>query len=272
MADISRSTEFMHSIKQHCFGIGDGNRTFFKMTSVWNEAIETTFRAAELCIPERASLANTMGDGFMVLGSAEHGTEVIRQELPDLIMGSIFLKLVADEALGVAQHDISREISSVVGAQLELPRPRLKIVVGCGHVIQSLSFNRYIGDCINRLARLMVAAFPSDDPVDAIVVEDELFQLLPGHVIEACHLRQLCQKVGIPVEQTTGGGTKPKKADLLNSELVTVTAYAKLDQKNITSWLDLRNKAAHWKYSEYTKEQVVNLISGIREFMTRVPA
>ena len=33
--------------------------------------------------------------------------------------------------------------------------------------------------------------------------------------------------------------------------------YNKLDQKSVTSWLDLKNKAAHEKYSEYTKDQVV---------------
>jgi hypothetical protein len=64
----------------------------------------------------------------------------------------------------------------------------------------------------------------------------------------------------------------PKKADLLNSELAAAGAYSKLDQKSITSWLDLRNKAAHGKYSEYTKEQVVLTLQGVRDFMVRYPA
>jgi hypothetical protein len=82
------------------------------------------------------------------------------------------------------------------------------------------------------------------------------------------HLRQLCVKSGLP---TTAGG-KPKKADQLNADLANASVCSKLDLKSITSWLDLRNKAAHGKYSEYTKEQVQLMIQGIQDFMTRNPA
>jgi hypothetical protein len=88
-----------------------------------------------------------------------------------------------------------------------------------------------------------------------------------GSVLEE-HLRQLCVKNGLP---TTAGG-KPKKADQLNADLASASVYSKLDLKSITSWLDLRNKAAHGKYSEYTKEQVQLTIQGIQDFMTRNPA
>jgi hypothetical protein len=82
------------------------------------------------------------------------------------------------------------------------------------------------------------------------------------------HLRQLCVKNGLP---TTAGG-KPKKADQLNADLANASVYSKLDLKSVTSWLDLRNKAAHGKYSEYTKEQVQLVIQSIQDFMTRNPA
>lgn len=82
------------------------------------------------------------------------------------------------------------------------------------------------------------------------------------------HLRQLCVKNGLP---TTAGG-KPKKADQLNADLKNASVYSNLDLKSITSWLDLRNKAAHGKYTEYTKEQVQLMIQGIQDFMTRNPA
>ncbi|AIY39887.1 hypothetical protein LT85_0727 [Collimonas arenae] len=42
-----------------------------------------------------------------------------------------------------------------------------------------------------------------------------------------------------------------------------------LDQKSVTAWLDLRNKAAHGKYSEYTKEQVEVMCQGVVNFMAR---
>jgi hypothetical protein len=43
----------------------------------------------------------------------------------------------------------------------------------------------------------------------------------------------------------------------------------KLDQKNVTAWLDLRNKAAHGKYTEYQKDQVELMMQGVTQFMAR---
>jgi hypothetical protein len=91
--------------------------------------------------------------------------------------------------------------------------------------------------------------------------------VLGGSLLEE-HLRQLATKHGIAV----ASGGRPKKADLLNSELASAGAYSKLDQKLVTAWLDMRNKAAHGKYGEYTKEQVELLLQSVRDFMVRVPA
>lgn len=92
--------------------------------------------------------------------------------------------------------------------------------------------------------------------------------VIAGSVLEE-HLRKLCDKNGVDVKKSDGS---PKKADSLNSELASAIVYSKLDQKNVTAWLDLRNKAAHGKYTEYTKDQVALLIQSIRDFITRNPA
>jgi hypothetical protein len=89
-----------------------------------------------------------------------------------------------------------------------------------------------------------------------------------GSVLEQ-HLRKLSQRNNIDVVQSGGA---PKKADALNSELAGATVYSKLDQKSVTAWLDLRNKAAHGKYTEYTREQVVLTLQGVRDFVSRFPA
>ena len=86
-----------------------------------------------------------------------------------------------------------------------------------------------------------------------------------GSVLEE-HLRQVCAKNGIGV----ASAGKPKKADQLNAELAGSGIYTKLDQKSVTGWLDLRNKAAHGKYSEYTKERVDLMLDGVRNFLLRV--
>lgn len=90
--------------------------------------------------------------------------------------------------------------------------------------------------------------------------------VLTGGVLEE-HLRQLCASGSVPTHDSSG---KPRKADGLNAELTKAGTYTTLDQKNVTSWLDLRNKAAHGKYSEYTKEHVELMLAGVRNFVSRI--
>jgi len=95
--------------------------------------------------------------------------------------------------------------------------------------------------------------------------------VIAGSSLEA-HLRQLCHKSGISPDVSAGGSTLPKKADRLNADLAAASVYSKLDQKNVTAWLDLRNKAAHGRYDDYESAQVNLLIASIRDFITRNPA
>ncbi len=92
--------------------------------------------------------------------------------------------------------------------------------------------------------------------------------VVTGSVLEA-HLRKLCGKHSIDVVKADG---TPKKSDTLNAELTAAEAYSGLDQKSVTAWLGLRNKAAHGQYSEYTKEQVTLMLQGVRDFGSRYPA
>lgn len=89
-----------------------------------------------------------------------------------------------------------------------------------------------------------------------------------GSVLEE-HLRQLCIHNDIDVVIETEDRVIAKKADRLNSDLAKEEVYSKLDQKAVTMWLDLRNKAAHGKYTEYEMAQVENMMSGVIEFITR---
>lgn len=93
--------------------------------------------------------------------------------------------------------------------------------------------------------------------------------VMSGSVLEE-HLRQLCNKHSVPLEDEKDGKQIPRKADRLNAELAKANAYSKLDQKLVTAWLDLRNNAAHGKYEAYTSEQVTQMLAGVTEFMARV--
>jgi hypothetical protein len=91
--------------------------------------------------------------------------------------------------------------------------------------------------------------------------------IITGAALES-HLRRLAESNGIVVEEEG----RPRKADQLNADLAKKEIYSKLDQKSVTAWLDLRNKAAHGKFAEYSKDQVALLMAGVRDFMLRYPA
>ena len=95
--------------------------------------------------------------------------------------------------------------------------------------------------------------------------------VIAGSALEA-RLRQLAKKLGVSTDHITPQGSAPKKADGLNADLPRATAYSVLDQKNVTAWRDLRNKAAHGEYGEYTKEQVGLMIGSAQDFITRCAA
>lgn len=94
--------------------------------------------------------------------------------------------------------------------------------------------------------------------------------VITGSVLEG-HLRKLAENYEIDITYDKSGQEVPKKADQLNAELAKADVYSKLDQKIITANLDLRNKAAHGQYSEYSKSQVELMHQSVLDFMTRVP-
>jgi hypothetical protein len=153
------------------------------------------------------------------------------------------------EEHGLATGTAARKVAGV------LPALRSAYASGYLTTVSELIHADLFSDFIEMAEYLLSEGYK--DPAAVII----------GSTLEE-HLRQLCVRNGLP---TTAGG-KPKKADQLNADLANATVYSKLDLKSITSWLDLRNKAAHGKYSEYTKEQVQLVIQSIQDFMTRNPA
>lgn len=119
--------------------------------------------------------------------------------------------------------------------------------------VQGLIRGELFGDFIDMAEHLLEQGYK--DPAAVLVCG----------VLEE-HLRSLCTVRAIG----TSVSGRPKKADAMNAELTASGAYNKLDQKNVTAWLDLRNKAAHAKYTEYTAEQVATMLLGIREFIARI--
>lgn len=132
------------------------------------------------------------------------------------------------------------------------------------------------GGHLSQLAEIMHAETFSDflEMADYLLKEGgfkDPAAVLAGGVLEV-HLRNLCQKNDIDITFQSRDGEKPKKAESMNADLASNAVYMKLDQKSVTAWLDLRNKAAHAEYSAYSGDQVAFFIQGLRDFIARNPA
>lgn len=125
---------------------------------------------------------------------------------------------------------------------------------------------------LTSLKRLVTAEVFSDFLDMSKYLLDENYKdaaaVMIGSVLEE-HLRQLCSTYSVDTFIIKGNDHIPKKADLMNSDLTKAGVYGVLEQKNVTAWLDLRNRAAHGKYSEYTLEQVKLMYMGVLDFVSR---
>ncbi|MFB8268291.1 hypothetical protein ACFC96_16955 [Streptomyces sp. NPDC055955] len=83
------------------------------------------------------------------------------------------------------------------------------------------------------------------------------------------HIRMLCTKHGVDTELPSGA---PKKADVMNADLKKTGVYNEARKKQVTAWMDLRNKAAHGDYTSYDEYQARMFIDGVRDFMLKYPA
>lgn len=86
----------------------------------------------------------------------------------------------------------------------------------------------------------------------------------PAAVIAGCvledGLRKLCERRGVALPD------KPK-LDWMNAQLTKSGVYNSLVQKQVTALADLRNKAAHGQWDEFTQSDVEQMIIQVRSIM-----
>jgi hypothetical protein len=145
------------------------------------------------------------------------------------------------------------------------------VVLNLGGILQALRADVEAG-YLESLTELVHADLFADFLEMASDLQDKGYKdaaaVISGSTLEE-HLRKLAGRSGISIDKADG---TPKKADMLNAELAAGGVYNKLQQKSITAWLDLRNKAAHSEYGEYDHAQVAAVIRDTRDFLVRYPA
>ncbi len=88
--------------------------------------------------------------------------------------------------------------------------------------------------------------------------------VIVGSVLEN-NLRKLALNNSINVTNSDG---KPLNMEVLNVECAKAFVYDKLIQKQITSWGDLRNNAAHGNYQKYDIDQVRMMLLFVQKFVS----
>ena len=94
-------------------------------------------------------------------------------------------------------------------------------------------------------------------------LKDGYFQVgavIAGAVLED-GLRKMCVARHITLSDQP-------KLDWMNAELAKSGLYDKMVQKKVTWLADIRNKAAHGRWKEFTTEDASEMINGVRRLLT----
>lgn len=98
--------------------------------------------------------------------------------------------------------------------------------------------------------------------------------VVAGAALES-HLRELSSKHGVPTTEQKKGKTVTLAASSLNERLqARAKVYGLPESRQVQSWIDLRNEAAHGRpeFQAHGDEVVSSMIKGIQAFMVRNPA
>lgn len=177
----------------------------------------------------------------------------------------------AIERVSGIKSPYTKQVEEILSIENDNEYNKLKMIIG---VVEGLAVDLESG-YLSSITEIIHGDIFSDFLEMAFYLLDSGFKdaaaVIAGGTLES-HLRQLSTKHKIDIEHKSSKGIRPKKADQINSDLAKAEAYTKLEQKNITAWLDIRNKAAHGDYESYEKENVSLMIAGLRDFITRFPA
>jgi hypothetical protein len=83
--------------------------------------------------------------------------------------------------------------------------------------------------------------------------------VLAGSILED-HIKKIC------IEKQIALSDKPK-LDYMNAQLAKIEYYNKLTQKQITSWAEIRNSAAHGNWEKFKEVDIRDMIKWIYRFI-----
>jgi hypothetical protein len=89
--------------------------------------------------------------------------------------------------------------------------------------------------------------------------------VLTGAVLEKA-LRRLCDEHQPPIATVDAKGD-PKTLNPLIEDLKKASVFNELKAKQLRSWADIRNKAAHGEFDQFKRTDVEQMIEGVKNFL-----
>lgn len=107
--------------------------------------------------------------------------------------------------------------------------------------------------------------------VKAEILADDVLEQAK-ELLNANYKDPACVLAGVALESTlkelcTHEGIAHGKLDRMNADLCKAGVYNMAKQKQITAWAELRNKAAHGDFGQYTQADVDYFIQGVTGFI-----
>jgi hypothetical protein len=215
-----------------------------KINDVLTHEVDDLVTMAERLSRDAASSGYELGPNRVteLLSVASRGGQLIRR-----LYGSgshyesSFQQVLATDMFSVMHSNYYRHVSELVG-----------ILKGVQHEIKS--------GLLTDLRRLLQAEIFADflEMAEHLLSEGykDASAVLLGGVLEDS-LRKLANSKGVTITSPAG---KPLTIDPLNVALAKAGAYNALVQKQVTTWANLRNDAAHGQFVKYEAEQVRQML------------
>lgn len=89
--------------------------------------------------------------------------------------------------------------------------------------------------------------------------------VLLGAILEN-HLRSLCSRTDPPISVSKESGER-KTLNPLIDDLKATGVYNELKAKQLRAWADIRNKAAHGNFEEFSRSDVSSMLQGVTSFL-----
>jgi hypothetical protein len=166
---------------------------------------------------------------------------------------------------GTRLHDQVDQFSSATGE-----KPKMQRALGILEALRDDLEKGFLDDFLLKLEAEVAADYMGQ--AEALLKEGQsgAFDHVPAAVLSGAvlekALRTLCdrQHPQIPIKNASGDA---KTLNPLIDDLKKAGVFNELKAKQLRAWADIRNKAAHGEFNQFTKSDVEQMLAGISSFL-----